>query len=49
MLARINTAVERKYSAEVLGFDNWNEYSYEGIKPGDQIALIYDNIFGCSR
>ena len=49
MQARITSAIDRKYKAEVTGFENWNEYAYKDLKPGDQINLTYEQLFGCSR
>ncbi|MBU4422383.1 MAG: hypothetical protein KKG12_01220 [Gammaproteobacteria bacterium] len=47
--ARITSAIDRKYEAEVTGFENWHEYAYKNLKPGDQINLTYEQLFGCSR
>lgn len=49
VLARIIAASDRKYKAEVIGFENWNEYTYKDLTPGIQIDLTYEQLFGCSR
>lgn len=47
--ARITSAIDRKYKAEIIGFENWSRYAYQNLAPGDQIDLTYEQLFGCSR
>lgn len=49
VLARITAAIDRKYQAEIIGFENWNEYAYKNLTPGMRIDLTYEQLFGCAR
>ena len=46
---QITEAVGRKYKGSVIGFERWNEYEYEGVKPEDVVEFSYEHVFGCSR
>lgn len=48
ILVRIVTAIAREYSGEIVGYENYDGYEYEGSKPGDIIVFQYGNIFSIS-
>lgn len=49
VMARIVSVSGRSYSGEVIGFEGWDEYEFEGVKPGDRIDFTFDQVFGFNR
>lgn len=49
ILARITSAISRQYTAEILGFEQWNEEHFKGMKPGDTVHFSYAQAFGFCR
>ena len=47
--AKIHTSNDRAYSGEIVGFEDYNEYEYNGKKPNDVIQFNYKNIISCRR
>lgn len=46
---QILTANDRSYTGEIIGFENYDEFEYEGRKPNDVIQFNYKNIISCTR
>lgn len=49
VLARITSVSSRKYIGQITGFEGYDEYEFNGLKPEDELEFNYDNVFGVSR
>ena len=49
VLARITSASSRKYIGKIVGFEGYDDYEFNGLKPEDELEFNYDNVFSVSR
>lgn len=47
--AKIVEAKERSYRGIVIGFEDYDDFEYEGVKPDDEIEFRYEHLVGCIR
>ena len=47
--AKIHTTNGHAYTGEIVGFEDYDEYEYNGKKPSDIIQFSYKNIISCMR
>jgi hypothetical protein len=49
IFVRITDAKDRKYTAEIVGFERHDNETFKGLKPGDVVNFSYSQAFGFGR